>query len=95
LQRLEREIAIARQQSHSLLKIVHGYGSTGTGGDIRVAVQKRLFEMAESGQIRGCVFGESWATSDEVVWRLVRENPELKADGDMGKRNAGITVVLL
>jgi hypothetical protein len=95
LQRLDREIGLARQQRHSLLKIVHGYGSSGAGGDIRIAVQKRLVEMAEAGEIRGCVFGESWATSDDVVWRLVRDNPELKADSDMGKRNAGITVVLL
>ena len=39
LQRLDREIGLARQQKHSLLKVVHGYGSTGAGGDIRIAVQ--------------------------------------------------------
>ncbi len=95
LWRLEREIGLARQQRHSLLKIIHGYGSSGAGGDIRIAVQKRLVEMAEGGQIRGCVFGESWSTGDEVVWRLVQENPELKVDSDLGKRNAGITVVMV
>ena len=49
LQRLEREIALARQQKHSLVKVIHGYGSTGAGGDIRIAVQRRLHDLAEAG----------------------------------------------
>ena len=57
LQRLDREIAVARQQKITLVKLVHGYGSTGAGGDIRIAVQKRLRELADAGQIRGCIFG--------------------------------------
>ncbi len=59
LQRLEREMAVARQGKVALLKIIHGYGSSGAGGDIRIAVQKRLYELAEAGQIRACIFGEN------------------------------------
>lgn len=97
LQRLEREIALARQhqQKHALLKLVHGYGSTGAGGDIRLAVQRRLQELAEAGQIRGCIFGETWAKSDEQTWRLLQAQPELKLDSDLGRRNLGITIVVL
>ena len=95
MQRLEREISIARQQKCSLLKIVHGYGSTGAGGDIRIAVQRRLQEQKEADQIRGFVFGENWSRSDEVVWRLIQGNAELKSDPDLGRRNQGITVILL
>jgi len=95
LQRLEREIAQARQDGVALLKLIHGYGSTGAGGDIRIAVQARLREMADSGAIRGCVFGEEWAKSCEEVWRLLQERPELKGDKDLGRRNPGITVVML
>ena len=95
LQRLDREITVARQGKAALLKVVHGYGSTGAGGDIRVAVQKRLRELAEAGQIRGCIFGEDWAKSDEQTWRLLQAQAELKDDSDLGRRNQGITVVLL
>jgi Smr domain-containing protein len=95
LQRLDREIARARQQKHSLLKIIHGYGSTGAGGDIRIAVQKRLRELTEAGQIRGCIFGENWAKSDDAAWRLMQANSELKGDPDLGRHNRGITVLLL
>ncbi len=95
LQRLDREIASARQQKHALLKVVHGYGSTGAGGDIRIAVQRRLHELSEGGEIRGCIFGENWSKSDDEAWRLLQAQPELKTDLDLGRRNQGITVILL
>jgi hypothetical protein len=95
LQRLDRELAVARQQKHALLKVIHGYGSTGTGGDICIAVQKRLSELVEQGQLRGCIFGENWSKSDEAVWSLIQGHPKVKGDPDLGRRNRGITVVLL
>ena len=95
MQRLDREIAAARQQKHLVLKVIHGYGSHGVGGDIRIAVQKRLREIAEAGQIAGYIFGEDWSKSDQTTWRLIQEKPELKSDSDLGQRNRGITIVLL
>jgi hypothetical protein len=95
LQRLDREIAIARAGKIALLKIVHGYGSTGAGGDIRIAVQKRLHALAEAGQIHACIFGENWSKTDDATWRLMQSQSELKSDPDLGRRNRGITVVVL
>lgn len=95
MQRLDRELALARQENAKLLKLIHGYGSTGAGGDIRLAVQKRLLEMVQTGHIRACIFGESWSKSDEVSWKLLQSHPELKIDSDLGHRNQGITIVLL
>lgn len=95
LQRLETELAAAAQKKITVLKLIHGYGSTGAGGDIRIAVQKRLRELAQSGNIRGCIFGEDWSKSNEEAWRLLQSRSELKADSDLGRRNQGITIVLL
>jgi hypothetical protein len=95
LQRLDREIALARQGRVAVFKVVHGYGSTGAGGDIRIAVQRRLHELAEAGQIRGCIFGEDWSKTDDATWRLLQAESALKSDPDLGRRNQGITVVLL
>jgi hypothetical protein len=95
LQRLDRELAVARQEKAKLLKLVHGYGSTGVGGDIRIAAQKRLLEMVQNGQIRACIFGENWSKSDEVAWRLLQSHPELKNESDLGRLNRGITIVVL
>jgi hypothetical protein len=95
LQRLDRELAVARHGKAKLLKLIHGYGSTGAGGDIRIAVQKRLLEMTQDGQIRGYIFGENWSKSDDTAWKLLQSHPELKSDSDLGRRNRGITIVIL
>jgi len=95
LERLEREVARARQEGTVLFKVIHGYGSTGIGGEIRIAVQKRLHEMEENSRICGCIYGENWSKSDEATWRLLRAHAELKSDADLGRRNQGITIVVL
>jgi hypothetical protein len=95
LERLDQELSLARQQTTTILKLIHGYGSTGAGGDIRIAVQKRLLELASDGRIRGCIFGEDWSRSDAQTWKLLQSNDRLKSDPDLGRRNRGITVVLL
>jgi hypothetical protein len=95
MQQLDRELAVARQEGRTVLKLIHGYGSSGVGGDIRIAVQRRLGEMASQGKIRGCIFGEDWAKSDEQAWALLNARPELKQDHDLGRRNLGITIVVL
>jgi len=95
LSQLDRELAMARDQGCGLVKLIHGYGSTGAGGEIRIAVQKRLIELHDRGQIRGCIFGENWARSDEQAWRILGSHPELKHDHDLGRGNRGITVVVL
>ena len=95
MQHLDRELARARQTGCGVVKLVHGYGSTGAGGEIRIAAQRRLVEMAGRGEIRACIFGESWAKSDEQSWALIIARPELKHDHDLGRRNQGITIVVL
>ncbi len=93
--RLHGEIQSARQSGVKVLKLVHGYGSTGVGGDLRIALQSTLRQMAAAGEIRDCIYGESWRKSDERSWELLKRMPELKADSDLGKGNKGITIVLL
>jgi hypothetical protein len=95
LQHLDRELARARQARCAVIKLIHGYGSSGAGGDIRLAAQRHLTEMASRGDIHACIFGENWARSDEQAWALIQSHPELKQDPDLGKRNRGITIVAL
>lgn len=92
---LERELNLARQNGRTILKLIHGYGSSGVGGDIRIAVQKRLHELEHDHAIRGCIFGEDWAASDARTWALLKGHPALKHDHDLGRCNRGITIVLL
>jgi hypothetical protein len=93
--RLNSEIQSAQQAGVKVLKVVHGYGSTGVGGDLRFALQATLRQMAANKEIRDCIYGENWRTSDERAWKLLKHMPELKADSDLGRGNRGITIVLL
>ena len=93
--RLSGEIHSAQQTGLKMLKIVHGYGSTGVGGDLRFALQATLRQMAAKKEIRDCIYGENWRKSDERTWGLLKQMPELKTDSDLGRGNKGITIVLL
>jgi hypothetical protein len=93
--RLHAEIQTARQSGIKILKIVHGYGSTGVGGDLRVALQATLRQMAAKHEIRDCIYGENWRSGDQRSWELLKQLPELKTDSDLGRGNRGITLVLL
>ena len=95
LSRLDHELAVARHEGFLIVKIIHGYGSRGVGGEIRIAAQNRLREMSDHGEIRECIFGENWGKSDEQSWKLLGTYPQLKEDRDLGRKNRGITVVLL
>lgn len=93
--RLGTEIDVARRDGVKVLKLVHGYGSSGVGGDLRIALQATLQQMAQRHEISDCIFGENWRTSDDRSWSLLKRMPELKDDSDLGKGNRGITLVVL
>ena len=93
--RLHGEIKAAQQAGLKALKVVHGYGSTGVGGDLRVALQSTLRQMVTKREIRDCIYGENWRTSDERTWELLKRMPELKGDSDLGRGNKGVTIVIL
>jgi hypothetical protein len=95
LSRMERELRLARADSVTVLKIVHGYGSSGKGGEIRIAVQKALVESHRRGAVKAVIFGESWRISDETTWALLKIHAALKQDTDLGRENRGITLVVL
>lgn len=95
LLRLDRELALARQQEYAILKIIHGYGSSGVGGILRTEIQKSLRQRAGHSQIRALIPGEDWRISDERTWALLKSHPDMKGDPDLGRNNLGITIVVL
>ena len=93
--RLHSAIQSARQRGIKILKVVHGYGSSGVGGDLRIALQATLRQMVDRGEIHECIYGEKWRAGDERSWEVLQRMPELKDDSDLGKGNKGITLVVL
>ena len=93
--RLNSELSAARSSGVKILKIIHGYGSSGVGGDLRISLQATLRQMADRREIQACIYGENWRKADEQAWALLKQFPELKEDRDFGKSNRGITLVVL
>jgi hypothetical protein len=93
--RLLDHLRVARQENYAAVKVIHGYGSHGVGGELRVAIQGMLARMVQSGEIHAFVAGEDWRISDETTWRLIQQHRELKQDRDLGKGNKGISIVVL
>ncbi len=93
--RLLDQLRMARGQGFAAVKVIHGYGSHGVGGELRVAIQGMLARMAQGGDIAAFIAGEDWRVSDETTWRLIQKHRELKQDRDLGKGNKGISIVVL
>ena len=93
--RLNAEIQQAKQAGVCALKIVHGYGSSGTGGSLRDAIRASLRKRRKEGKISAFVAGEQWSPFDETARVVLQACPALERDPDLGRYNEGITIVLL
>jgi hypothetical protein len=92
---LDGALRTARTEHYLAVKFIHGYGSSGVGGDIRIAVQRTLAQKLNMKEIRAFIPGEEWRISNEFSWDLLKRCPELKQDSDLGRANRGITIVVL
>jgi hypothetical protein len=95
LLRLDFELRRARQANALVVKLIHGYGSSGVGGVLREVIQDALRQKQRQGTIRAFVAGEDWRISNEIAWEIQKVVPELKRDRDLGRANRGISMVLL
>ncbi len=93
--RMQHELHVAREQHYKAVKLVHGYGSSGAGGVLRLELQKELQRLAQNGTIKTIIPGENWRVSDEATWELLKRFPEWKQDSDLGRANKGISIVVL
>lgn len=93
--RMHYELQVARNEGFAAVKLVHGYGSSGVGGALRIELQKDLRMAAQEGVIAAFIAGEDWRISDSRTWELLKRFPELKKDADLGRGNQGISLVVL
>jgi hypothetical protein len=93
--RMQHELQTARKQGYVAAKLIHGYGSSGVGGVLRIELQKELQRQMRSSGIKCFIPGENWRISNEATWELLKRYPEWKQDADLGKGNKGISIVQL
>ncbi len=91
--RLLAEIEAARQEGVRVLKVVHGYGSSGSGGKLCVGIRKSLRLRVKEGKAVTVVPGERFSSDTNEARELVKRYPFLRGDRDFNRMNPGITVV--
>ena len=92
---LSQALRTAKAGGCTVVKAIHGYGSSGRGGAIRSAVLRELASRKSAGTIREYVRGEDFSPFDPASRRILDACPELSNDPDLARTNHGITVILI
>lgn len=95
LRRLKGELQAAKAMRAPVLKIIHGYGSSGKGGRIRTVCRSYLRQARASGQVRDVICGEDFSLFSEATRRAFRGCDALRRDRDLDNYNSGVTFVIL
>jgi hypothetical protein len=92
---LLRQMEAAQSEGVRVLKVIHGYGSTGAGGILCAGIRRSLRLRVKEGKARTIIAGERFS-SDAVETRdLLQRHPGLRGDRDLNRANPGITIVEL
>ena len=92
---LAQGLRIAKAQGFTVVKVIHGYGSSGRGGAIKADVQRLLSQKQAGGQVKAFVKGEDFSPFDAAARRILEACPQMARDNDYGRQNHGVTIVLL
>ena len=95
LQQLSFELRRGRSLGCAAVKLIHGYGSSGKGGRIRVEARACLARMKERGELRDVIPGEEFTIFEPRTLAAFQRCPDLRKDPDLERHNNGITVVVL
>ena len=79
----------------SAVKLIHGYGSSGAGGRIRVEARRRLDRMKAGGEIWGYIPAASLSITDHDTLSVLDRRPISRRVRDLERHNNGVTFVLL
>ena len=90
LSQLALELRRTRSMGCTGLKIIHGYGSSGKGGKIRVQAR-----MKGAGEIRDYIPGEEFSIFNSATLAAFRRCGALRKDPDLERHNNGVTIILL
>ena len=95
IKRLTFELHHTRSMGYAALKIIHGYGSSGAGGRIRVEARAYLQRLEARREIRSFLPGETFSIFDEATRNAFARCDALRRDRDLERHNNGVTFVIL
>lgn len=89
ISRFQSEISMSRVAGVRVIKLIHGYGSTGKGGALKKAMLLYLARLKKTREIRDYIPGEEFSSHHP----LIRKYPPLRKDPDCNRANPGITLI--
>jgi hypothetical protein len=89
------EIKRAKRDGVRVLKVIHGYGSTGKGGKLCVGLRKSFGLRKKEGVIKDFVPGEDFSIFNDTTLNLLEAAPGLRGDPDLNATNEGVSVLWL
>jgi hypothetical protein len=89
------EIKRAKREGARVLKVIHGYGSSGKGGALCIGLRKSFGLRKKEGVIKDFIAGEGFSIFEEKVLALLEAVPELRGDLDLNAINEGVTILWL
>lgn len=87
------EIRRAKREKARVLKVIHGYGSSGRGGTLCIGLRKSFKLRKKEGNIKAYIIGEDFSIFNRTVLALLEAVPELRGDPDLDATNEGVTVI--
>lgn len=92
---LEAELLKAREDGIQILRIIHGWGSGGSGGKLRDACRASLNQKVAARRIKQFIRGEEYSRAHSTGRELCARFLDLQKyeRGDSG--NPGITIIVL
>lgn len=89
------EIRLAKRKKVRVLKVIHGWGSTGKGGTLCVGLRKSFRLRKKEGVIKDFIPGEDFSIFNKTVLELLEAVPDLRGDPDLNATNEGVTLLWL
>ncbi|MEG0596736.1 MAG: Smr/MutS family protein [Oscillospiraceae bacterium] len=95
IRRLTAELHQSVRMGVVVLKIIHGYGSSGTGGKIRTEARSYLTRLKLRRDIQDFIPGENFSIFDAPTRAAFLKCDDLRRDRDLERHNNGVTFILL
>lgn len=92
---LDRLNVILKYEREPIIKIIHGYGSHGVGGDIKLLIRQILQEKMDRSEIKAFIPGEAFGHLLGYDYLIRAYQKLLEKDTDYKKPNEGITYIIL
>ena len=94
-QLLYKNIFAAKRDNAKVLKIIHGYGSSGVGGELRYCLREYLTSLSARKVVKFWTAGEEFSSMFSSGKRILSTFPWVKSDSDYNRNNKGVTLIVL